>query len=126
MLEDPAIRWGLASALGVALAALAALWGHGFATRTREEDHPRTPSGVSVHAAGARSVAVSGNPAGDISTGDTGTPRTSAAPSARREPAPPQAPEPGAVIASGERSIAISGNPQGNLSTGDQQREGQS
>jgi hypothetical protein len=31
VLKDPAARWGIAGALGVALAALAALWGHSFA-----------------------------------------------------------------------------------------------
>ncbi|MFI9771844.1 hypothetical protein ACIHJG_34010 [Streptomyces sp. NPDC052415] len=132
MLKDPAIRWGLASALGGAMAALAASWGHGFATRARREDPPRTPSGGSVQATGERAVAIHGNPAGDISTGDTRIPRTPADPTARREPAPPDAspapppaPQPGTVTASGERSIAISGNPGGNLSTGDHPGEGQ-
>jgi hypothetical protein len=32
VIHDPIIRWGLAGALGVAMAALAALWGHSFAT----------------------------------------------------------------------------------------------
>lgn len=127
MLKDPAIRWGLASALGAALAALAAAWGHSFATRTGEESRPQTPSGASVHATGVRSVAVSGNPTGGISTGDTGTPPTSGGPAARQEPASPPYPPstPGTVTASGERSIAISGNPAGNLSTGDHRGEGQ-
>lgn len=31
-LHDPAIRWGIAGAAGVAVAALAALWGHSYAT----------------------------------------------------------------------------------------------
>lgn len=31
VIEDPSVRWGLAGALGVALSALAALWGHAFA-----------------------------------------------------------------------------------------------
>jgi hypothetical protein len=31
-LRDPGVRWGVAGALGVAVAALAALWGHSFAT----------------------------------------------------------------------------------------------
>jgi hypothetical protein len=48
--KDPAIRWGVASALGAALAALAAAWGYSFATRAEEENHSRTPSGVSVQA----------------------------------------------------------------------------
>ncbi|MEU1827520.1 hypothetical protein ABZ502_34580 [Streptomyces abikoensis] len=137
LLKDPAIRWSLASALGAVLGSLAVLWGHGFATRTRQEDHPRTRSGGSVQATGERAVAIRGNPAGDISTGDTGVPRTTADPTARRAPAPPAppaasptpapqpAPEPGTVAASGERSIAISGNPEGTLSTGDHPGGGQ-
>jgi hypothetical protein len=131
MLKDPAIRWGVASALGAALAALAAAWGHSFATRTQDESRPPAPSGISVQATGERSVAISGNPTGGISTGDTGAPRTPASPTARQEPTPPAAPptpppapEPGTVTASGERSIAISGNPEGNLSTGDHLGEG--
>jgi hypothetical protein len=32
VMKDPAIRWGMAGGLGVAVAALAALWGHSFAT----------------------------------------------------------------------------------------------
>jgi hypothetical protein len=31
MLADPAVRWGISGCLGVAVAALAALWGHSFA-----------------------------------------------------------------------------------------------
>lgn len=31
VLKDPAVRWGLAGALGAAVAALAATWGHSFA-----------------------------------------------------------------------------------------------
>lgn len=134
MLSDPAIRWGLASALGVAMAALAALWGHGFATRTGEESSQRTPSGVSVQAVGARSVAVHGNPAGGISTGDTGAPRPPSGPLSRQEPTsaaasptppPAPAPAPATVTASGERAIAISGNPEGTVSTGDHLDRGQ-
>jgi hypothetical protein len=35
VMKDPGIRWGVAGALGVAVAALAALWGHSFATAER-------------------------------------------------------------------------------------------
>jgi hypothetical protein len=35
LITDPVIRWGIAGALGVALAALAALWGKTFATEGR-------------------------------------------------------------------------------------------
>ncbi|MDV9171881.1 hypothetical protein R6V09_17355, partial [Streptomyces sp. W16] len=33
LLNDPAIRWSPASALGAVLGSLAVLWGHAFATR---------------------------------------------------------------------------------------------
>jgi hypothetical protein len=36
MMKNPAVRWGVAAGLGVAMAALAALWGHSYATA-----HPR-------------------------------------------------------------------------------------
>jgi hypothetical protein len=41
-----AVRWSIASALGVAVAALAALWGHSFATagHSRGSDAERAPS----------------------------------------------------------------------------------
>jgi hypothetical protein len=35
VIKDPGIRWGLAGALGVAVAAIAALWGHSFATDSK-------------------------------------------------------------------------------------------
>lgn len=40
VMKDPAIRWGVTGGLGVAVAALAALWGHSFATG----EHP-APAG---------------------------------------------------------------------------------
>lgn len=45
---DVGARWGIAGALGVAVAALAALWGHAFATR---EVTPETGSGGDISAA---------------------------------------------------------------------------
>ncbi|MEU3069919.1 hypothetical protein ABZ712_23875 [Streptomyces sp. NPDC006906] len=141
VVTDDAIRWSLASALGVVLATLAVAWGQGFATRTpRRDDASAPPPGGPVTASGLRSVAVKGNPGGSISTGDT---RVRAAPDsspACPEPHPPAAPAPaspqpepepepepgrgsGSVTASGERSIAVDGNPQGSISTGDQLKE---
>lgn len=38
--KDPAIRWSIAAAFGVAVAALAALWGHSFSTREQASDTP--------------------------------------------------------------------------------------
>ena len=37
-MKDPAIRWGLAGGFGVAVAALAALWGHSFAVVERPSE----------------------------------------------------------------------------------------
>lgn len=120
-LEDPATRWAVASALGAALAALAAMWGYGFATRTEEADD-RGPSGPAVQALGGRAVAVAGSNSGSISTGDTGVPRQPPGQVASVNPTPPQPPAPpvpGTVTAAGERSIAIGGDSTGPLSTGD-------
>ena len=38
VMRDPGVRWGVAGACGVAVAALAALWGHSFASAGRSED----------------------------------------------------------------------------------------
>jgi hypothetical protein len=59
VIKDSGTRWGLAGALGVAMAALAALWGHSFATAEASE----TDSG-SHHA-----------PAPDITTREPGNTR---------------------------------------------------
>jgi 2-hydroxychromene-2-carboxylate isomerase len=49
-IHDGAVRWAIATAAGLALAALAALWGHSFATAeavaAREPASPREPGGV--------------------------------------------------------------------------------
>ncbi|MFE3558345.1 hypothetical protein ACFXKW_26310 [Streptomyces sp. NPDC059193] len=118
LVEDPAIRWSLASALGTALAALAASWGYGFATRARPATG-RAASSPSVQATAERAVAIGGNNQAPVSTGDapTPTPPAPAGPAAGQPPAPPA---PGTASASGERSIAIGGNNSGPLSTGDQ------
>src|SRR5215469_5221183 len=44
--RDPGVRWSISGGVGVAVSALAALWGHGFASQVREaaslgEDHPK-------------------------------------------------------------------------------------
>ncbi|MFB7355996.1 hypothetical protein [Streptomyces gardneri] len=118
VLEDSAIRWSVASALGAAVAALTGMWGYGFATRTREGG----PSGRVVQASGGRAVAVGGSNSGGISTGDTGATGQSPDQAAGGNQTPPQAPAqpaPGTVTATGERSIAIGGDSTGPLSTGD-------
>jgi hypothetical protein len=120
MLKDPSIRWGLASALGAALAALAAAWGYGFATRVKDPEHPNRM----VLAPGVRAAVVGGSNRGSISTGDTAAPRQPSAQGAAQKSATPQPPTAQAastVTASGERSIAVGGDNEGLLSTGDQQ-----
>jgi len=117
LMEDAAIRWGLASAMGAVLAAVAGAWGHGYATAGPQQPGP-TPPSRSAQASAAGSVAVAGDNSGSITTGNI-TPRVLPQP-----PAPSQPPVPPAanstVTASGERSIAIGGNSSGTLSTGDQ------
>ncbi|MFE9429093.1 hypothetical protein ACFYNO_39800 [Kitasatospora sp. NPDC006697] len=145
VLADPASRWAVASALGVALAALAALWGHGFATRPREEGPVPGPAvqapGLAVQASGPRAVAIGGGNRGDVITGDTTGDAVPAAPgqAAAEEPAAarpasrqantsPQSntsaaentpPAAKTVAARGDRAIAIGGDNSGPLSTGD-------
>ncbi len=46
VIKDPGIRWGIAGALGVAVAALAALWGHSFATSDADRDSTPTSTGA--------------------------------------------------------------------------------
>jgi hypothetical protein len=117
LLKDPAIRWALASALGAALAPLAALWGHGFATQGQGTPG-QAPPGPSVHATADRTVAIGGNNSGSLSTGDAPVPAQPVVggPAPAQPPAPPT---PDTVSASGERAIAIGGNNSGPLSTGD-------
>ncbi|WP_405536287.1 hypothetical protein OG787_23400 [Streptomyces sp. NBC_00075] len=128
-ITDPSVRWSLSSTLGVVLATLAVAWGQSFATRGHQEDTPAPPSDGPVTASGKRSIAIKGNPTGNISTGDSGarsaparpdtaTPAASAPDPAQPGPEPES--RPGSVTASGERSIAIKGNPGGTISTGDQ------
>jgi hypothetical protein len=47
-MRDGVVRWGIAGALGVAVAALAALWGHSYATAEHQE-----PAVEEAHAAPA-------------------------------------------------------------------------
>ena len=80
LLKDGAIRWGLAGVVGLALAALAALWGHSYATGTERDESAAVLSGLKVQAtpqrvntvtaSGERSVAIGGDNSGETSTGD--------------------------------------------------------
>ncbi|MER7760638.1 hypothetical protein [Streptomyces sp. NPDC097619] len=91
VLADAGIRWSLASALGAALAALAGMWGYGFATGPAAPSPSQAPSPTPmppptpdpamssgppapvVQARGARSIAIGGSNSGDIGTGDRST-----------------------------------------------------
>src|SRR5258708_24931663 len=66
MLHSPDVRWVVAAGFGVAAAALAALWGHWFATR---DTSAAEPTGKSVTASGAESIAAGGDISGSASTG---------------------------------------------------------
>jgi hypothetical protein len=117
LVNDPAIRWSLSSALGAVLAPLAASWGHAFATRAQATE-PAVSRRL-IQALGTRAVAIGGDNQASVSTGDA-TPPAQSAPA---EPAVAQDPSPlqtDTVSASGNRSIAIGGNNSGQLFTGDQ------
>jgi hypothetical protein len=103
LLDDPAVRWGIASALGAAVAAVAASWGASVATRTPQQDPAPDP-------------VVGGGNSGVIATGDGPRPT----PPPERAPAAPAPPSAHTVSASGERSIALGGDNTGTVSTGDQ------
>lgn len=122
LVKDEGARWGAASALGAAVAALAVLWGQGFASC----DGVGTAGGV--EARGDRSVAVRGPVRGNISTGDIGMPTSPAAASQAPSPAatasagPPG--QPGSVVTSGERSVALGDGLEGDIDTGDRTNGG--
>jgi hypothetical protein len=105
------IRWLVAAGLGVAVAALAALGGHSFATR----DTSATPAGRTVTASGTGSIAVGGEISGTASTGGRSA-------SSRRPPGDDAGTrptvDPGTVTASGNNSIAAGGDISGDASTG--------
>jgi hypothetical protein len=112
LMKSPDTRWVVASGLGVAAGALAALWAIGFATR---EASAAVPDGKGVTAAGVRSIAVGGDVSGTASTGSREV--------AVRRRAVRGGGERGAgsgqVTASGPNSIAVGGDLSGNASTGD-------
>jgi hypothetical protein len=119
LLKDGAIRWGLAGVVGVALAALAALWGHSYATGTEKKEGPVLPR-LQVQATAQGAVAVGGNNPGTISTGTSTPPATPTQPAPGNPPAQPSASQANTVTASAERSVAIGGDNSGQVSTGDQ------
>lgn len=116
LIQDAGARWAVASSLGLALVALAALWGYGYAS-SRTTATPDTAG--TVEARGPRSVAgrrVKGN----INTGDRGVPATSPAAHGQAPTTPPAPTPPGSVVASGERSVATGDEVEGDINTGDQ------
>ncbi|WP_159029677.1 hypothetical protein [Streptomyces qaidamensis] len=130
LVPDEAARWGVASALGAAVAAVSVLWGQGFAARPGRGSGTAGGPARSVQAPGTRAVAVGATVRGTISTGDGGVP--CASPPAGRpaqgtvtaypEPAAGAAPL-GSVTASGERSVAVGDAVAGDISTGDHPSE---
>jgi hypothetical protein len=97
------IRWPVAAGCCVAVAALAALWGHSFATR---DATAAVPPGKTVSASGKGSIAVGGDISGTASTGGrAAAPRRPAADGDRAQ----SRADAGTVTASGRTSSALSG-----------------
>ena len=115
---DDGSRWVIATAAGLALGGLAALWGKVFATARPEE---QTSASHEVTALGAHSIAVGGNFAGTAST-NGGIPPESRGVRGQATATEPAAAESGprTVTAGGERSVAIGGSASGVVPTGDQ------
>lgn len=117
MLDSGADRWVVASALGVALAGLAALWGHGFATGTEAKPSPPPTPSVSVNVPGAGAVGVGRDSRAPITTAGG---QAAAVPPVTPPPVPQEQPTaPGAtnVSAAGDGAIAIGRDSFGQLST---------
>jgi hypothetical protein len=71
LVADHADRWVIAAGCGVAVAALAAMWGYRYATAdAADAPDARESAEPVVPAAGERSISVSGNLDGIASTGD--------------------------------------------------------
>jgi hypothetical protein len=118
VMKDPGVRWSVASGLGVAVAALAALWGHGFANTTEAEGSKPPPSGRVVEASGSGAVAIGQDNRASIITGSV---RLGSTPAASGKPVGPPHRSDAAdssVTASGEHSIAIGRDNTGPLATG--------
>ncbi len=121
VMADPAVRWAVACGVGAALSALAAMWGHGFATCGTPPATGRPGADqASATASGAGSVAIGGCNRGDIST-SAASPGLLSPPSPDPPTPPPSGPPPSAATAtaSGDQSIAIAGDNHGRLATGE-------
>jgi hypothetical protein len=71
-MSSGADRWVVAAGLGVAVAALAALWGQSWAS-TESDTVAALRKGPATSASGGRSITVSGDIGGIASTGDNAT-----------------------------------------------------
>jgi hypothetical protein len=75
VMRSAADRWAVAAGLGVAVAALAALWGHSWAARdvemTSDGDARASVADPAATARGERSIAAAGDISGIASTGDS-------------------------------------------------------
>jgi hypothetical protein len=120
-MHDPAIRWGIAGALGVAVAALAALWGHFYATgeptprqlESQPSDalHSLPPPASSAPGRGDTHNTISGGTfqrpviqGRDIGPVDLAQSQPASPPSQANQATPPAAPAPG----SGDTHTTIS------------------
>ena len=66
LMKDAGIRWGVAGSLGVAVAALAALWGHSLATGGQSTETVLAPAAAS---APTTTTTGSGDTRNEISSG---------------------------------------------------------
>jgi hypothetical protein len=78
VMKSGADRWVVAAGLGVAIAALAALWAHSWATRegataSGGDQERGLAAGPGAAAVGERSIAAGGDISGIASTGDDAT-----------------------------------------------------
>jgi hypothetical protein len=113
---DNGSRWVIATAAGMALGSIAALWGKSFATARPDEQ----TASREVTAFGTHSIAVGGDLNGTASTGGGIPPGPRGGRGQDTATKPPIAKvRPRTVTAGGERSIAIGGSVSGAVSTGD-------
>jgi hypothetical protein len=113
LMRSADIRWLVAASLGVAVAALAALWGHSFATG---DASAAVVAGRTVTASGERSIAVGGDVSGTVSTGDR---KSGSQPSVVDGAGAAPLASPGTIPASERRSIAADGSISGPASNND-------
>lgn len=109
------VTWGIATSFGVAMAALAALWGKTFANNPPERQGENATRGP-VTVWGNASIAIGGDNSGEIKTSSGSN---SIAPRRIKAEQKKQGADfSNSTSANGDRSIAIGGNNKGSLSTG--------